>query len=301
LAILVARGTRLLVGGISGRYAQAQVREMLAYGTRIVAGVSPGRGGQTVEGVPVYDTVAETLPHRPEAAVLYVPAPAVRDAAVEALEAGLKVVVIVAEGVPAHDAAYIRAVAEDQGAWVVGPNTAGLISPGQCLAGSIAPAYTAPGPIGVLSRSGTLAFEVARTLTAAGWGQSTLVDIGGDGITGRSVADYLRAFAEDPETKAVVLVGEVGGRKEYEAAEVVPSLGLPVIAYVAGRSAPVGRRMGHAGALIARVEDSADAKREALRRTGCLVADTIWEIPGLLAQALGGGDPAMRHSAGGRT
>jgi len=299
VAILVTRETSLIVTGISGRYARAQVREMLSYGSRVVAGVNLGRGGETVEGIPVYDTVRETLDHRPDGAVLYVPAPAARDAAVEVLEAGLQIVVVVAEGVPAHDAAYLRAVAEERGQWVIGPNTAGLISPGQCLAGSIAPAYTAPGPVGVVSRSGTLAFEVARTLTEAGWGQSTVVDVGGDVVTGRSLADYLRAFAADPHTEAIVLLGEAGGRKEYEAAALAPSLPKPVVALVAGRTVPPGRRMGHAGALIAREDETADAKREALRRAGCVLADTTWEIPALLAQALGRPAGARLPSPGG--
>lgn len=288
MAILVGRETALVVVGISGRYARAQVRGMQAYGSRVVAGVSPGRGGDVIEGVAVYDTVAETLHHRPDAAVLYVPAPAVRESALEALEAGLNVVVVVAEGVPAHDAAYLRAEADARGVWVVGPNTAGVISPGQCLAGSFAPAFTRPGPVGVLSRSGTLAFEVVRTLTEAAWGQSTVVDIGGDAVTGRGLGDYLRAFAGDPDTQAVVLLGEVGGRKEYETAALAGTVGKPIVALIAGRTVPPGRRMGHAGAIVAREEESADAKREALRRVGCLIADGIWDIPVLLTQALDG-------------
>jgi succinyl-CoA synthetase alpha subunit len=289
MAILVTEETRLLVVGISGRYARGQVREMLAYGGRVVAGVAVGRGGEIIEGVPVFDTVMEVVAERhADAALLYVPAPAARDAAVEALEAGIRLLVVITEGVPVHDAAYIRALAEERGAWVVGPNTAGLISPGRCLAGSIAPAYTMPGPLGVISRSGTLAFEVARSLTEAGIGQSTVVAIGGDVVVGKNPAAYLEAFAADPETRAIVLLGEVGGRKEHEAAAYIARMTKPVVALIVGRSVPPGKQMGHAGALIAREEHGADAKREALRRAGALVADTLWDVPELAARALSG-------------
>ncbi len=274
--------------GISGRYARGPVRQMLAYGTRVVAGVTLGRGGEEVEGVPVYDTVADALgAHAVDAALLYVPAPAAREAAVEALESGVRLLVVVTEGVPLHDTMYVRALADERGAWVVGPNTAGLIAPGQCLVGSIAPAYTTPGPVGVISRSGTLALEVARTLTEAGLGQSTVVAIGGDAVVGKNPAEYLKAFAADPETRAVVLLGEVGGRKEHEAAEYVVRMDTPVVAMIVGRSVPVGKQMGHAGALLADEGHGAEAKREALRRAGCAIADAVWEVPGLVARALG--------------
>lgn len=289
MAILVTEDTRLLVVGISGRYARSQVREMLAYGSRVVAGVAPGRGGEIVEGVPVFDTALEAVGEgRSNTALLYVPAPAARDAAVEVLEAGVRLLVVVTEGVPVHDTAYIRALADERGAWVVGPNTAGLISPGRCLAGAIPPTYTMPGPVGVLSRSGTLAFEVARSLTDAGLGQSTVVAIGGDVVVGKNPAAYIEAFAADPQTRVVVFLGEVGGRKEYDAAASIERMGKPAVALVVGRSVPPGKQMGHAGALIAQEDHGADAKREALRRAGCLVADTIWEIPDLVAQALSG-------------
>lgn len=289
MAILVSRDTRLLVMGISGRYARNQVREMLAYGSQVVAGVTLGRGGETVDGVPVYDTVRAALQqHAVEAALLYVPAPAAREAAVEVLEAGIRLAIIVTEGVPVQDTAYIRALAEDRGAWVVGPNTAGLIAPGQCLAGSIAPSYTMPGPVGLLSRSGTLAFEVARSLTEAGLGQSTVVAIGGDAVIGKNPAAYLQAFEDDPETEAVVLLGEVGGQKEHEAAATIARMTKPVVALIVGRSVPPGKTMGHAGALIAREDQGAEAKERALRAAGCLIADTLWDIPPLVSQALAG-------------
>lgn len=288
MAILVSRDTRLLVMGISGRYARNQVREMVAYGSRVVAGVTLGRGGETVDEVPVYDTVREALQeHAVEGALLYVPAPAAREAALEVLEAGIRLAVIVTEGVPVQDAAYVRAFAEECGAWVVGPNTAGLIAPGQCLAGSIAPSYTMPGPVGLLSRSGTLSFEVARSLTEAGLGQSTVVAIGGDAVIGKNPAAYLKAFEEDPDTEAVVLLGEVGGQKEHEAAATVAQMTKPVVALIVGRSVPPGKTMGHAGAFVASEDQGAEAKERVLRDAGCMIADTLWEIPHLVSQALG--------------
>lgn len=290
MAILVSRDTRLLVMGISGRYARNQVREMVAYGSRVVAGVTLGRGGETVDEVPVYDTVREALQvHAVEGALLYVPAPAAREAALEVLEAGIRLAVIVTEGMPVHDASYVRAFAEECGAWVVGPNTAGLIAPGQCLAGSIAPSYTMPGPVGLLSRSGTLSFEVARSLTEAGLGQSTVVAIGGDAVIGKNPAAYLQAFEEDPDTEAVVLLGEVGGQKEHEAAAIVAQMTKPVVALIVGRSVPPGKTMGHAGAFVASEDQGAEAKERVLRDAGCLIADTLWEIPHLVGQALGRG------------
>lgn len=288
MAILVSRDTRLLVMGISGRYARNQVREMVAYGSRVVAGVTLGRGGETVDEVPVYDTVREALQeHAVEGALLYVPAPAAREAALEVLEAGIRLAIIVTEGMPVQDAAYVRAFAEECGAWVVGPNTAGLIAPGQCLAGSIAPSYTMPGPVGLLSRSGTLSFEVARSLTEAGLGQSTVVAIGGDAVIGKNPAAYLRAFEEDPDTEAVVLLGEVGGQKEHEAAATIARMTKPVVALIVGRSVPPGKTMGHAGAFVASEDQGAEAKEKVLRDAGCLIADTLWEIPHLVGQALG--------------
>ncbi len=289
MAILVSRDTRLLVMGISGRYARNQVREMLAYGSRVIAGVALGRGGEAVDGVPVYDTVMEALQqHDADCALLYVPATAAREAAVEVLEGGIRLAIIVTEGVPLQDAIYIRALAEERGAWVVGPNTAGLIAPGKCLAGSIAPSYTMPGPVGLASRSGTLAFEVARSLTEAGLGQSTVVAIGGDAVVGKNPAAYLQVFEDDPETEAVVLLGEVGGQKEHEAAVTIARMRKPVVALIVGRSVPAGKTMGHAGALIARQDQSAEAKERVLRDAGCLIAETLWDIPSLVRQALAG-------------
>ncbi len=288
MAILVSQETRLLVMGISGRYARNQVREMMRYGSRVVAGVTLGRGGEAVEEVPVYDTVREAQQeHTAEAALMYVPAPGVREAAVEVLEGGLRLVVIVTEGVPAQDSAYIRALADERGAWVVGPNTAGLIAPGQCLVGSVPPIYTMPGPVGLLSRSGTLAFEVTRSLTEAGLGQSTVVAIGGDAVIGKNPAAYLQAFEDDPATAVVVMLGEVGGQKEHEAAAVVARMSKPVVALIVGRSVPAGKTMGHAGALIARQDQGAEAKEQVLRDAGCLIAETLWDIPALVRQALG--------------
>jgi len=263
---------------------------MLAYGTAVVAGVRPGAGGQTVAGVPVYDSVLEaTAQHQIDATVLFVPARLVKDAAQEAFAAGIKLVVIVSEHVPLHDAMQIMARRAQHQAVVVGPNTPGLVSPPErSLLGFLPVQYFTPGPVGVASRSGTLTYELVSRLTAAGMGQSTVVGVGGDRIPGLRFADVLRRFEQDPDTKAVLLVGEIGGTMEEEVADQVRSRGLskPVVAYLAGQTAPEGTKMGHAGAIVEGGRGSMASKLTALHGAGIEVArhpaDAICKIRRLL-------------------
>ncbi|MBX6722703.1 MAG: succinate--CoA ligase subunit alpha, partial [Dactylosporangium sp.] len=253
MAVLVDEKTKVLVQGITGNQGRFHTRQMLDYGTRVVAGTSPGREGEEVEGVPVYDTVeAAVEKHGANASVLFVPAPFVRDAAFEAIAAGLSPVVILAEHVPLKDAMHVMAFAKERGSVVIGPNTYGICTAGKCKMGIPPNVVFSPGPVGVVARSGTLSYEIVASLTQAGLGQTTVVGMGGDRVVGVSFVDMLKRFENDPETKAVVLVGEIGGTAEEEAAEHIKQMTKPVVAYLAGRSAPPGRRMGHAGAIIER-------------------------------------------------
>lgn len=287
MSILIDENNKVVVQGITGGYAQRQTRLMLDYGTKVVAGVSPGKGGQMANGVPVFDTVQEAVAATgANTGVLYVPAVAAMEAAIESIEAGLKVLMIATERIPLQDSMKIKWLARDAGAWVVGPNSPGVISPGKCLLGSAVPSVVTPGPVGVISRSGTLLMEIVRYLSKGGCGQSTCIGIGGDTVIGRNPVDYLRLFDGDPETKAVVLLGEIGGLKEYEAAEFIRHMKKPVIAFIVGRFVPLGRRMGHVGAIVRGDRDTAESKRRALREAGAFVADTPWEIVELTRKVL---------------
>lgn len=288
MAIIVNDRTRVLVQGITGNQGSFHTRQMLAYGTRVVAGVSPGKGGQTVEGVPVYETAEEVVvKHGANASVLFVPAPQAKDAAFENIQAGVEVVVIITEHIPVHDTIEIVARAQQRGVVVVGPNTFGVISPGKCKIGIMPNQIYTPGPVGIVARSGTLSYEIAASLSAAGLGQSTVVGLGGDRVVGLSFVEVLKKMEADPETSAVVLVGEIGGSAEEEAAEYIKSMSKPVVAYLAGRSAPPGKRMGHAGAIIERGRGTFQSKVQALQDAGVRVADLPWEVPPLVKLALG--------------
>lgn len=279
MAILANNETRILIQGITGRMARRIVGRMVEYGTKVVAGVTVGRGGEKVLGIPVYDTVKEALcEHEIDGTVLFIPALKVKEAALEAIEAGIKLLVIVSEGVPIHDAMQIKAAAAQNDAWIVGPNTLGLISPGQVLLGQGASSYSAKGNIGVLSRSGTLMMETIKILTEAGFGQSTCVGIGGDQVIGRITRDYLCQFEADPDTKAVVIIGEIGGNMEEDAADFIRTMSKPVAAFIVGRFAPAQKRLGHAGAIVSGNTGSAEGKRQALREAGAFVADSLWDL-----------------------
>jgi succinyl-CoA synthetase alpha subunit len=288
VAIIVGEKTNVLVQGITGNQGTFHTKQMLAYGTRIVAGVSPGKGGQTVEGVPVYDTVAAAMEnHQIDASVLFIPAPFAKDAAFEAIAAGIRVVVIITEHIPVHDEMEIIAFARRRGTIIIGPNTFGIVSSGRCKIGIPPNQFFVPGHIGVVARSGTLTYEIVANLTASGLGQSTVVGLGGDRVVGLSFVDVLEKFEKDPETRAVVLVGEIGGNAEEEAALFIKKMTKPVVAYIAGKSAPPGKRMGHAGAIIERGKGTFEGKVKALTAAGARVATLPFEVPELIKEALG--------------
>ncbi len=290
MSIILNETTRIIVQGITGTQGQFHTGQMIAYGSKIVGGVSPGKGGQEVHGVPVYDTVEEAmLKQQVDASVIFVPAKLVKDCALEALEAGIKTLVIVTEHVPLHDTLEIMAYAEKQKAEIVGPNTYGLISPGQCKIGIMPNNIFMPGEVGVVARSGTLSYEIVYQLTGAGVGQSSVVGLGGDRVVGMSFIQVLEKFEADPKTKAVVLVGEIGGNAEEKAADYIKGMTKPVVAFLAGKSAPPGKRMGHAGAIIERGKGTFKSKVEALTAAGVSVANLPWEVGPLVKQALAQG------------
>ncbi|GAB6876107.1 succinate--CoA ligase subunit alpha [Thermaerobacter litoralis] len=287
MAILIDERTRVVVQGITGHQGSFHTGQMIEYGTRVVAGVSPGKEGQEVRGVPVYDTVeAAVEKHGATASVIFVPAPFTKDAVLEALEAGIKLVVAITEHVPLHDAMEIMARARLKGATIIGPNTFGVISPGKSKIGIMPNHIYTPGRIGIVARSGTLSYEIAASLSQAGFGQSTVVGMGGDRVVGLSFIDVLKMFEQDKETEAVVLVGEIGGTAEEEAAEYIKGMNKPVVAYLAGKHAPPGKRMGHAGAIIERGRGTYQSKVEALEAAGARVAALPWQVADLVREAL---------------
>lgn len=288
MSIYINKDTRVLVQGITGKQGSFHTNQMLAYGTKIVGGISPGKGGQTVEGVPVYDTVFAAVEKEPaDAAILFIPAPFAKDAAFEALDAGVKVIVLIPEHIPLHDAMDIMAYAAQKGAVVVGPNTFGLVSSGASKIGIMPNQYFIPGPVGIVSRSGTLCYEIVGHMTESGIGTTTVVGLGGDRVVGLHFTDVLKEFEKDEATKAVILVGEIGGSSEEEAAAyIASSMSKPVIAYLAGRSAPPGKRMGHAGAIIERGRGTFESKVKALTAAGVKVADLPMDVPPLIKNFL---------------
>ncbi len=287
MSILIDDSTRVLVQGITGNEGRFHTGRMLEYGTRIVAGVTPGKGGQDVEGVPVFDTVSEGVESAgANASIIFVPPAFAADAVLEAAEAGIALIVCLTEGIPVHDMIEVRRYLDLCGAKLVGPNTPGLISPGKCKIGVMAGYIHKPGPIGIVSRSGTLTYEVVHQLTGLGIGQSTCIGIGGDPIVGLSFAELIPMFEADPETKGIALIGEIGGSAEEEAAAAIAEgVTKPIVAFVAGRTAPSGRRMGHAGAIITGGSGTAEAKISTLRQAGVRVAESPAEIGALMAGA----------------
>jgi succinyl-CoA synthetase alpha subunit len=290
MSILVDRSTRLLVQGITGREGEFHARQMRAFGTEVVAGVTPGKGGQrAVDGlVPVFDTVAEAIAATgADTTVIYVPAPGAPDAILEAVDAGIGTVFCITEGIPALDMLKVVPVVEAAGARLVGPNCPGATSPGRAKVGIIPGTIHREGRTGLVSRSGTLTYEVVQAMTDAGFGQSTCVGIGGDPIHGLTFRDVLALFDEDPETDAIVLIGEIGGAEEEEAADYAAEhlQGTPMVAFIAGRTAPEGKRMGHAGAIVSGGMGTAAGKVAALEAAGIHVAVSPTEIPTLLREA----------------
>ncbi len=289
MSILVGAQTRLLVQGITGREGEFHSRAMLEYGTNVVAGVTPGKGGQSaVDGrVPVFDTVAEAVAQtEADAACIFVPAAFAPDAILEAADAGVPLVICITEGIPALDMLRVHHVLRERGVRLIGPNCPGATSVGGAKVGIIPGDIHRPGPVGLVSRSGTLTYEVVQAMTDAGVGQTTCVGIGGDPIVGTTFIDVLEMLNADPETEAIVLIGEIGGDEEERAAAYCAAeVRKPVAAFIAGRTAPPGRRMGHAGAIISGGAGTADSKRSALQAAGIRVADSPSQIPALLREA----------------
>jgi len=289
MSILVGAQTRLLVQGITGREGEFHSRAMLEYGTQIVAGVTPGKGGQAaVDGrVPVFDTVADAVAQTAaDAACIFVPAAFAPDAMLEAADAGIPLVICITEGIPALDMLRVHHVLRSQGVRLIGPNCPGATTVGGAKVGIIPGDIHRPGPVGLVSRSGTLTYEVVQAMTDAGVGQTTCVGIGGDPIVGTTFIDVLEMLNADPETEAIVLIGEIGGDEEERAADYMArEVRKPVAAFIAGRTAPAGRRMGHAGAIISGGAGTAESKRQALQAAGVRVADSPSEIPALLRDA----------------
>ena len=291
MSIFADETTRVCVQGITGRDGAFHARGMLDYGTKVVSGVTPGKGGQEVEGLPVFETVREAVEATgANTSITFVPARFATDAILEAADAGIKLVVAVSEGIPTLDVARIYQHLGTLGTRMIGPNCPGIISPGKAKVGIMPGWIHSPGGVGVVSRSGTLTYEVVDQLGRNGFGQSTVLGIGGDPIIGTNFIDALQAFEADPETEAVVLIGEIGGTDEEQAAEFVRSnMRTPVVSFIAGRTAPPGKRMGHAGAIIAGGKGTAQEKIEALRAADIPVADRPSEIPALVRGALGRG------------
>ena len=285
MGILVNSDTRVIVQGITGSQGSFHTKLMQEYGTHILAGTSPGKGGTTIHEVPVYDTIQEALQnHSANSSIIFVPAPFAVEAALEALEGGIKTIVVITEHVPVKDAIDLVSRAKRAEATIIGPNTPGVITPGKCKLGILPSHVFAAGNVGVASRSGTLTYEIASALTTSGIGQSTCLGVGGDPVTGLNFVDVLEMFKDDPETKAVVLIGEIGGNTEEQAAEYITKehYPKPVVAYIAGRTAPVGKRMGHAGAIIMGKAGTAQTKIAAFEAAGVKVAQKPSDVAKLL-------------------
>ena len=284
MSILIDKNTRLLVQGITGREGEFHTRQMLDYGTKVVAGVTPGKGGMEIAGVPVFNTAKEAVKTTgANTSIIYVPSRFAPDAIYEAADAGIPLIVCITEGIPTQDMIKVKAYLDQRGARLIGPNCPGLITPGEAKVGIMPGHIHRPGSVGVVSRSGTLTYEVVYDLTAHGLGQSTCVGIGGDPIPGSDFIDILMLFEEDAATEKVVLIGEIGGTDEERAADFVASkMTKPVVAFVAGRTAPPGKRMGHAGAIIQGGTGTAAEKIAALEAVGVKVARYPGEIPDLL-------------------
>ena len=288
MGILVNKDTRLIVQGITGREGRFHTRKMLEYGTKIVAGVTPGRGGEEVEGVPVFDSVREAVEATgANASIIYVPAPFAPDAIYEAADSGIPLIVCITEGIPVQEMVKVKNYLKAKGVRLIGPNCPGVITPGEAKVGIMPGHIHIPGPVGIVSRSGTLTYEVVYALTRKGIGQSTAVGIGGDPVVGTDFIEILEMFEKDPQTKVVVLIGEIGGRDEERAAEFISSaMTKPVVAFVAGRTAPPGKRMGHAGAIIEGGTGTAQEKIEAFKTKGIPVASHPEEVAELVEKCL---------------
>ncbi|RMG04151.1 MAG: succinate--CoA ligase subunit alpha [Acidobacteria bacterium] len=292
MSILVNKQTRVVVQGITGKEGTFHTKQMIEYGTKIVAGVTPGKGGTLHEGVPVFNTVAEAVKETgADASVIYVPPAFAADAIMEAADAGVRLIVAITEGIPVADMVKVKEYLRDKNTRLIGPNCPGIITPEECKIGIMPGHIHKRGSIGIVSRSGTLTYEAVGQTVAVGLGQSTAIGIGGDPIIGTTHTDALKLFAEDDETEGIILIGEIGGTAEEEAAEWVKQTGLaekkPIVAFIAGQTAPPGRRMGHAGAIIAGGKGTAAEKMKALEDAGIHVVKSPAEIGSTMREVLG--------------
>jgi succinyl-CoA synthetase alpha subunit len=287
MSIFVDRNTRVLVQGITGREGQFHTRQCIAYGTQVVAGVTPGKGGQTMDEVPVFNTVAGAVEKTAaNCSLIFVPPPFAADAIMEAADAGVDLIVAITEGIPVMDMMRVKNYLATKPVRLIGPNCPGIITPGQCKVGIMpGPTHKPGGPIGVVSRSGTLTYEVVHQLTQQGIGQTTCIGIGGDPVNGTNFIDCLEAFQADADTTGIVMVGEIGGSAEEEAAEfIVEKVSKPVVGFIAGLTAPPGRRMGHAGAIVSGGSGTAQGKIDAMRSAGIHVCDDLGRLGELCAE-----------------
>lgn len=288
MSILVNKSTKLIVQGITGRDGSFHAKQMKAYGTQVVGGVTPGKAGQDVEGIPVFNSVKDAkAATQANTAVIYVPAKFAKDAIIEDIEAGIEFIVCITEGIPVLDMVEVKKAMAGTRVRLLGPNCPGVISPGQCKVGIMPGHIHTPGPIGVVSRSGTLTYEVVYNLTLQGLGQSSCVGLGGDPIIGTRFIDVLDMFNKDEQTKAIVMVGEIGGEDEQLAAEFIRrEIKKPMAGFIAGRTAPAGKRMGHAGAIISSGDSTAEAKIRVLEEAGVTMVSLPDEIPAVLSKKL---------------
>jgi succinyl-CoA synthetase alpha subunit len=284
MAIILDYDVKVVVQGVTGHQGQYHTKTMKQYGTNIVAGVTPGKGGEDVHGIPVYNTVERAVRETgANTSVFFVPAPFAKDAAYEAIDAGIKTIVLITEGVPFHDSASVMQYSKLKGTRIVGPNTPGMLLPGRMRLGIMPERIFKRGKIGVVSRSGTLTYEIVNSLSLAGFGQSTCIGLGGDPIVGTRFQEVLELFEKDDETDGVVMIGEIGGTEEEDACNFIKKMEKDVYAYIAGRTAPPEKRMGHAGAIVTRGKGTAKSKIDALTRAGVKVAEMPWEIAKLMS------------------
>jgi succinyl-CoA synthetase alpha subunit len=289
MSILINKNTKVVVQGITGREGEFHTKQMIAYGTKVVAGVTPGKGGTVIMDVPIFDTVKDAVTATgANASAIFVPARFAADAAYEGIDPGLDLIVCITDGIPTQDMIQVVNTLKQSKSRLIGPNCPGIISPEESKIGIIPGNIAKKGNIGVVSRSGTLTYEIVNDMTKSGLGQSTCIGIGGDPILGMRFIDILPLFEADPETKVVVLIGEIGGTDEEVAAEYIKTMTKPVVAFISGRTAPPGKRMGHAGAIISGGKGTAEAKLAAFAAANVPVADTTQEIPGLIKKSIAG-------------
>jgi succinyl-CoA synthetase alpha subunit len=289
MSILIHRSSKVVVQGITGKAGTFFTRDMIQYGTKIVAGVTPGKGGMSVEGIPVFDSVHEAVEKEAaEVSIIFIPAPVAKDSILEAVDAGIKLVIYLGENMAVHDMMIIKRKLKEKSCRMIGPNTPGIISPGEAKIGFMPYFCYQKGPVGLISRSGSLSYEISYGLTKAGIGQSTSIGIGGDPVKGMDFVEALELFEEDCDTQAVVLIGEIGGTDEEKAAEFIKAyVRKPVISFIAGRFAPSNKKMGHAGAIISGGKGTFESKIGALKEGGVLIAELPFQIPELVKDALG--------------